>query len=373
MLKSLALARPVAASQSGRAARPRRSRRGWRMRPALSGPLLIDASEPGLAGGALRLAEALARRDRVTVQVLAVVPPLPSLLSLGASVSADLGRHELDECRLEVARNRTRALVSEAVGPSSFFRTGAVLGRVVPEMGAAARAAAASYVLSGLAPAGTPARQRAADRLSRLATAGRRPVLAVPADRTVLPRSVLAAVDLGGASLAAARAAVPLLGQEASLTLMHVLPGVEAEASDGQGSAEAEIQEATHVLRCLADEIHAVSDVPVHVVVLEGEPASVLARWQSRFDLVTLGASRRGKGRVDPSAGVSTAVFRVAGGAVLVAPADEAGAVTRWGMTVGDRRREGAGERPNAAAGSTQRSPGAGSPLRGGSASTKCP
>jgi hypothetical protein len=329
MLKSLALARYPAGNKFGQdgAALPQRSQRARRMRPALSGPLLVDAGEPGLAQGALRLAEALARRDRVNVQVLTVVPPLPSLLSLGASLAADLGRHELDECRREVARNRTRALVSETVGPSSFFRTSAVLGRAVPEVGAAARAAAASCVLSGLAPAGTPARQGAADRLSRLATEAGLPVLAAPADSTLLPRSALAAIDLREASLAAARAAVPLLAQEASLTLVHVLPGVEAEPSDGQRSVEAGIQGATHVLRCLADEIQAVSDVPVHIVVLEGEPASVLPRWQSKFDLVTMGAPRRGKRRSDGSASVSAAAFRVARGAVLVAPAADTGAM----------------------------------------------
>jgi hypothetical protein len=328
MLKSLALARYPAANKFGRevAAFPRRSQRARRMRPALSGPLLVDASEPGLAEGALRLAEALARRDRVNAQVLTVVPPLPSLLSLGASLAADLGRHELDECRREVARNQTRALVSETVGPSSLFRISAVLGRAVPEVGAAARAAAASCVLSGLAPAGTPARQRAADRLSRLATEAGLPVLAVPAGSTLLPRSALAAIDLSEASLAAARAAVPLLGQEASLMLVHVLPAVESEPSDGQGSVEAGIQAAMHVLRCLADEIQAVSDIPVHLVVLEGEPASVLPRWQSKFDLVTLGA-RRGKGSFDGSASVSVAAFRVARGTVLVAPATDTGAM----------------------------------------------
>jgi hypothetical protein len=300
---------------------PQRTQRARRIRPALSGPLLVDAGEPSLTEGALRLAEALARRDRVNALVLTAVPPLPSLLSLGASLAADLGRHELDECRREVARNRTRSLVSETVGLSSFFRTSAVLGRAVPEVGAAARAVAASYVLSGLAPAETPARQRAADRLSRLATAAGVPVLAVPADATLLPRSALAAIDLGEASIAATRAAVSLLAQEASLTLLHVLPAVEAEPSNGEGSVEVGTQGAMHVLRRLAGEIHAVSDIPVHVVVLEGEPASMISQWQSRFDLVTLGASRLGKEGVDRSASVLAAASRVARGAVLVAPA----------------------------------------------------
>jgi hypothetical protein len=338
----------------------------------LRGPLLIDAGEPLVAQGALRLAAVLARRDRVNAQVLTPVPPLPSLLSLGASLAADLGRHELDECRREVARNRTRALLAETVGPSSFFRTSAVLGRAVPEVGAAARAAAASYVLSGLAPAETPARQRAVDRLSRLAIAAGVPVLAVPADATLLPQSAIGAIDLGEASIAAARAAVPLLAQEANLTLLHVLPAVESQSSNGEGSVEVGIQSAMNVLRRLAAEIHAESGIPVHVVVLEGEPASMLPRWQSKFDLVTLGASRRGKRRLDGSASVSAATCRVARGAVLVAPATDVGGRdggSRWVTTAAN----GADQAAIRRAGWAQRAPGEGPPPRGGSASNKCP
>jgi Universal stress protein family len=324
MLKNVAVGCAGTVTQSGEDVPElrRRSQRTRRIRPALSGPLLVDAGEPSVAEGALRLAAVLARRNGVKAQVLTAVPPLPSLLSLGAPLAADLGRHELDECRREMARKRTRALVSETVGPSSFFRTSAVLGRPVREVGAAARAAAASYVLSGLASAETPARQRAVDRLSRLATAAGVPVLAVPADATLLPRSALAAIDLREASIAAARAAVPLLAREASLTLLHVLPAVESDPSKGQGSVEVGIQGARDALRRLAAEIHALSDIPVHVVVVEGEPASMVSQWQSRFDLVTLGGSRGGQESIDGSASVLTAASRVARGAVLISAPD---------------------------------------------------
>jgi nucleotide-binding universal stress UspA family protein len=290
-----------------------------RLQPGLTGPLLVNAGEQSLLGGPLRLAEALARRDQVHVHVLKVVRPLPSLVSLGATLATDLTPDDLDDWRRELAAARLLASVTEHVGLPAFFSTSAKLGSPVRTIVAEARAAAAAYVLSDLPPLGTSGRRAAAIRTQRIATAADTPVLAVSADVHLLPRSALAAVDLGEASLRAVRLALPLLDDGASLTLAHVVPEVEFVPPGGKALVEAGVQGALNLLRGVADEVGATSNARLHLIVLQGEPAEVLAQWLPRFDLVALGAIRRSGLDLAPGGSVSAAAFRQARGAVLVA------------------------------------------------------
>jgi nucleotide-binding universal stress UspA family protein len=82
---------------------------------------------------------------------------------------------------------------------------------------------------------------------------------------------------------------------------------------------EAGVQGVLDLLRGLADEVGATSNARVRIIVLQGEPAEVLAQWIPRFDLVALGATRRSGLDLAPGGSVSAAAFRQARGAVLVA------------------------------------------------------
>lgn len=296
------------------------ARNGREQPPSLKGPLLVDGSDSHVLEGALRLAQLLARRDRVKVHVLAVVKPLPSLRSIGASLAAGMDSQEVDECRREVARARARARISEHVGLSTFFGTSSALGARVESLAAAARSDAAAYVLTGLPSLGTSEREAQARMASRIAVEAATPVLAVPPNVDLLPRSVLAAVDGRGASMDAARAALPLLGEGGSLTLLHVVP---SPAFPGrQGPVEARKHQVMDALRDLAKELGARSDIAVHLVVLQGDPLAVLAEWVSEFDLVTLGASSHETIELASEPNALTVAFDHAhGAALLVAPA----------------------------------------------------
>lgn len=288
-------------------------------RPSLNGPLLVDGSDDDVLDGPLRLAQLLARRDRARAQVMAVVSPLPSLRSVGASLAAGLDSEEVDECRREVARNRVRARVSEHVGLSVFFGTSAVLGPRVHALSVAARSDAAAYVLSGLPAPGASGREGRGRLASRLAVEAATPVLAVPPNVQALPRSVLAAIDGGDASMDAARAALPLMGEFGSLTLLHVAPS--DSLAGGRSPATDRQNRVMHALRSLAKELGTGADVAVHLVVLQGDPQAVFAEWVSGFDLVTLGASSHETNELASGASTSRVVFENAPGAILVAPA----------------------------------------------------
>jgi hypothetical protein len=278
--------------------------------------LLIAAVGDQPLLGALRLAEVLARRDRVDAHVLAVVPPLSASLSALASLGADLEPRELDEFLREKARVRTQRRVHEAVGLSTFFSTSAEIGPVGATIAAHARARSAAYLLVGLAPAETAARNTTAAAASRLAAAAAVPVVACTPDVDQLPDSALVVTDFGETSIRAARAALPLLADGGSLTLAHVIPMLNAPSSEAPALTAA--KPAANVLRRLVDDLGDVGSVTVQIATLEGAPLSVLAEWVPQFDLIALGTTSRAESEAEGQ--VATAVFKHARGSVLIAP-----------------------------------------------------
>jgi hypothetical protein len=179
------------------------------VRRNLVGPLLIAGEEGRPLSGAIRLAEALARRDGVNAHVVSMVRPLSSPLSRLVCLAADLERHELEACRLRTGRARAQWPVHEAVELSTFFSTGVELGEPVSITADTARLRAAEYILVGLPGLSSRGRARVEEAAFRLAKTAGVPVLAVPAHVDRLPRSALVNMDLGEASVCAARATLP--------------------------------------------------------------------------------------------------------------------------------------------------------------------
>ncbi len=284
--------------------------------PTVGGPLLIAAVADHPLQGALRLAEALARRARGDAHVLAVVPPLSVSLSALASLAADLEPRELDDCLRDKARIRTQRQVHQSVGLSSFFSTSAETGPVSATIAAHARARSAAYLLVGLAPADTAARNPTAATASQLAMEAAVPVVACTPGVEQLFDSALVVTDFGDASIRAARAALPLLADGASVTLAHVIPALNAPSSEAPAVSAA--KPAANVLRRLADDLGDVGNVTVQIATLEGAPLSVLAEWVPQFDLVALGTTSRAASEAEGQ--VATAVFQHARGGVLIAP-----------------------------------------------------
>lgn len=179
--------RPQASARPGVVAHTATARR------SLVGPLLIASEEVGPLGGALRLAEALARRDRVKAHVFSVARPLSPPLSRLVCQIAGLERHELEACRLQTRQARAQRRVHETVGFSTFFTTGVEPGEPVSVTADAARVRAAEYVLVALPGLSSPRRAGVEGAALRLAKTAGVPVLAVPAHVDRLPRSVLPA------------------------------------------------------------------------------------------------------------------------------------------------------------------------------------
>lgn len=306
-------------SASGKRGKASRSTRATTpatpIQPAVRGPLLIVAVGDHPLQGALRLAEVLARRDQVNAHVLALVPPLSASLSDLASLGGHLEPRDLDEFLCEKARIRTQRRVHQSVGLSSFFSTSAEIGPVGATVAAHARRRSAAYLLAGLAPAETSARNTTAAAAAQLAVEAGVPVLACTPDVDQLPDSALVVTDFGEASLRAARAALPLLADGGKVTLAHVIP---VNAPSSRPPAVSVAKPAANVLRRLADDLDGVGNVTVQIATLEGAPLSVLAEWVPQFDLIALGTTSRAASEAEGE--VATAVFQHARGCVLIAP-----------------------------------------------------
>ena len=87
------------------------------VRRALTGPLLVAGRDDDVTGGALTIAELLARRDRVNAHVLTLVPPLP----FTASLLTDIDAAALEAGRLAEQRARVRQRVHQTVGQLEGF------------------------------------------------------------------------------------------------------------------------------------------------------------------------------------------------------------------------------------------------------------
>jgi nucleotide-binding universal stress UspA family protein len=311
---------PRVPTPSQASARPRVVAHTALVRRNLVGPLLIASEEGSPLSGALRLAEALARRDGVNAHVLRVARRLSSPLSHLVSRVTDLERHELEACRLQIGHARIRRQVQETVGLSTFFSTGAELGEPVSTTADTARVRTAEYILVGLPRLGSRGRAGREDAAFQLAKTAGVPVLAVPAHVERLPRSALVNMDLGEASVRAARATLPLLAAGGSLTLAHVVPEVEFAPPDAGDWVEVGTRGVANVLHRLGDELRLAGDLEVHSVVLQGDPAEVLLELAQVFDLTAVGAPKgRSFGRLLMGS-VAADVLRAAGGTVLIVP-----------------------------------------------------
>ena len=103
-------------------------------------------------------------------------------------------------------------------------------GAVALEVADAARERGASLVVMGAAPHQRINRIIAGERAAQVLRSSSVPVLSVPPGSTTLPRTVVVAVDFSPASVRAAQAALLLIAPGGTLTLLHVLSPLLADA-----------------------------------------------------------------------------------------------------------------------------------------------
>jgi nucleotide-binding universal stress UspA family protein len=115
------------------------------------------------------------------------------------------------------------AYVSRFSGGATLPSIHVRFGAIAEEIAEAARDCSATMIVVGAAPHQRVNHIVAGERAVHVLRASRVPVLSVPPGFEALPRNILVAIDFAPASIRAAQAALLLLGNGGTLTLLHVL------------------------------------------------------------------------------------------------------------------------------------------------------
>ena len=279
-------------------------------RPALL--LATDASPAALA--ATRVAAALAAHWGVTPQVCTVVPPLPVAFD-PAGPSVAYASNSEESLRVEVGRQL------DGVGSSGWNRELAI-GVPAAEIVRSAHAHESDFILVGLRP------HVFLDRVFRDETAlsvmrhASVPVLAVTPTLTQLPRRIAVAIDFSRASVAAARAALTLLGDDGELYLVYVDGSAESRASNTEGFATIYAQGVAAAFHRLRLDLSLGTRARIQTVVLQGSVAPELLSFATRaeLDLIAVGSQRHTVARRAFIGSVTSALARVGTCSLLVIP-----------------------------------------------------
>ena len=286
---------------------------------APSGGLIIASDGTTDADGAVRVGLALAHRDRVKVELVSVVEPIPVVAADGVALpDIDYLMGIACESRsddLVAQRDRTHPGVKDwpfsvDVGP----RAETIVAR--------ADRAGASLIVLGLGTHGVGARIRQRETALRVIRTATRPVLAVPRYGWGVPRTALAAIDFTPSSVHAAKVALDLLDDDGSLYLAHVTSRVPIPQGDSREWSEITTGSVLPKLEALARHLAPRPGINVEFALLHGEPAHELLAFarQSQVDMIATGTHGRSAIARLMLGSVSTKLIRAAHCWVLVAP-----------------------------------------------------
>jgi len=209
--------------------------------PPRRGPILLATDGTGQSGASVVAARLLADHLGVPLEVVSVLEPQ-------AGYGVALGGTPIFLPDVEDLRRANRA---DAVqGFVARFSGGAVpppvhirFGTIADEIARVARERSATMIVIGAAPHQRVNRIIGGERAVHVLRAADVPVLSVPPGFAELPRNVVVAVDFAPASVRAAETALLLLADGGTLTLLHVLSPLLADAplheTGGRGSVTA--------------------------------------------------------------------------------------------------------------------------------------
>lgn len=149
------------------------------------------------------------------------------------------------------------------------------------------------------------------------------PVLAVTPSLVRLPRRAIAAVDFSRASLHAARVALAVLDDGATLLLVNVQPDLGFNPDDGSEYGSIYARGVAAAFARLRQELDPPRGITVESVVLCGHALPellALAEW-THADLIAAGSRRQSADHHFAPGRVTTGLVRAARHSVLVAPA----------------------------------------------------
>lgn len=281
-------------------------------------PVLLATDGSAGADGAVALAARLVRARRARLHVLTVVEPVAAGVVVGIIAAA--ADETTDE---EPLHQQLRAVREQLVRRAGLPETTGIVsaaGVAAPVIADEATRRHASLVILGLRPHSLLDRVFRDETTLRVMRRADLPVLGVTSTTTDLPKRAVVGVDFSKSSLHAARAALPLLGDDATLYLAHVEP--PRRDWDGGGGEDPLLSAAIPAgFARFRDLLRAPAHVRIEQVILDGESFDELDVFAGRVgaDLVALGSIRTDQ-PVPRGGRLREAFVRAAGVSVLVGP-----------------------------------------------------
>lgn len=311
---------------------------------ASPGGLLVGTDGRPETIAPLRVAAALAARTGEPVHVVTALgdaplfapgfePLLPEVADAGAA-------------RLRTVRRLAREAAGDAASEGDRWTFAVRDGLPAPLLARVATERGARLTVVGLGLRRLRDRLLGGETALRIARHAVCPVLAVAPDARRLAESVVVAMDFGAAAVAAARAAIAVLGEHGTVYLVHVRPPagepapprtvppfLPGEPSAVKATAAGYPDGLDPWFDRLAAELAPPPQVLLRPVVLRGGPAEVLLDFADRVRADLVAAGTQGPAPVQRLfvGSVSTALVRSARCSVLLAPPILAGAAPPTG------------------------------------------
>jgi nucleotide-binding universal stress UspA family protein len=253
-------------------------------------PLLIATSgRDGTA--ALRAAALFASKRKAEVAVLSVIEPDP------ASAENPWLLSPAYEARCIVIRRAViRQQLQDVQNTDTEWPIEVRFGSPADEIASEARRRKAGLIIMDSGRHDVIARLLAGEVTLRTIRYAGTPVLAVGPDLRGLPRVAVAAIDFSPSSIAAARAALDVLSDRATLYLVHVWPRSSGDDPVAQARDEAYERRLLALFRRVEGHLHPRPGITIHPVSRRGAPVDELLQFAAsqRADLIVAG--RRGHG-----------------------------------------------------------------------------
>lgn len=201
----------------------------------LAGRAILVATD-GAEGsaGAVRIAAALAVRHHAVVHAVTVIDtrsaPIPPPLDLALAIGDAVSGPSLHEERV----HEVRVSLAAAIGSPVSWPIRVMLDAPALAIAREARRLGAALVIVGLRRHGRLERAANDETVLTLMRHSSCPVLGVVPDATTLPRRVLVALDFSETSLIAARSAVAVAADDATVVMAYVPPLIAFAADDGE-------------------------------------------------------------------------------------------------------------------------------------------
>ncbi len=285
------------------------------------GRVLVATDTSLAADGALRVSDALARRDGAKVAVISVVEPMTYPMPVNDLALAPSAVPSAEDAAISARRAAVMLQCERLVlpAPDDLF-----VECSVPLSGILFHAVAkkAELIILGLG------RHKAVDRLFGTETALHAvreadvATLAVPETMSKIPRHAVVGTDFDGSSLAAARAAARLVGPDGKLTFVHVDPLAEplpAMLADWPPHVLDRLNEA---FGRMMSELALPESLEIETIALAGNIGRELVFHAARInaDLIAVGRHSRSLVERMVLGSAATRVVRTATCAVMVVP-----------------------------------------------------